>query len=286
MARTKRLQLLLSEEEYEALNAFAKSKQIPMSEVLRDYIKSLKKTLWEFVPYAHSPYIPIAKARGYKAIFGKQLASRVSKEIFTIFDRILKFWIELRELLAFSQSDTSQPSALAEIVGRIESMPLTTRKTTMKVNRFASAVLFSSLLATSLGTTLVMPLITATPTQAQQMAEKSPTMMAMRSGNFVTVEQDHPTAGQAKIVTSNGKKYLEFDRAFTTAQGPDVQIVLYRGNSVPVKLAQKDYLTLAKLQKFDGAQRYEIPANVNLDDFKAVGIWCKKLNVTFGYAAL
>ena len=55
MARTKRLQLLLSEEEYEALNAFAKSKQIPMSEVLRDYIKSLKKTLWEFVRYAHSP---------------------------------------------------------------------------------------------------------------------------------------------------------------------------------------------------------------------------------------
>jgi hypothetical protein len=64
MARTKGLQLLLSEEEYSLLKVFAESKQIPMSEVLRDYIKTFKKSPWEFVRYAHSPYIPIAKARG------------------------------------------------------------------------------------------------------------------------------------------------------------------------------------------------------------------------------
>jgi hypothetical protein len=43
MARTKRLQLLLSELEYETLKTYAQSKQVPMSEVLRDYIKTLKK---------------------------------------------------------------------------------------------------------------------------------------------------------------------------------------------------------------------------------------------------
>lgn len=43
MARTKRLQLLLSNLEYETLKNYAKSKQIPMSEVLRDYIKTLEK---------------------------------------------------------------------------------------------------------------------------------------------------------------------------------------------------------------------------------------------------
>ena len=42
MARTKRLQLLLSEQEYAALQTYAKSRQIPMSEVLRDYIKTLQ----------------------------------------------------------------------------------------------------------------------------------------------------------------------------------------------------------------------------------------------------
>ena len=44
MARTKGLQLLLSEEEYSLLKVFAESKQIPMSEVLRDYIKTFKKS--------------------------------------------------------------------------------------------------------------------------------------------------------------------------------------------------------------------------------------------------
>ncbi|CCQ53407.1 hypothetical protein CWATWH8502_3602 [Crocosphaera watsonii WH 8502] len=43
MARTKRLQLLLSELEYETLKSYAQSQQIPMSEVLRDYIKTLEK---------------------------------------------------------------------------------------------------------------------------------------------------------------------------------------------------------------------------------------------------
>lgn len=41
MARTKRLQLLLSEQEFEALKKYAESKQISVSEALRDYIKTL-----------------------------------------------------------------------------------------------------------------------------------------------------------------------------------------------------------------------------------------------------
>ncbi len=42
MARTKRLQLLLSEQEFESLKKYAESKQLSVSEVLRDYIKSLQ----------------------------------------------------------------------------------------------------------------------------------------------------------------------------------------------------------------------------------------------------
>lgn len=153
----------------------------------------------------------------------------------------------------------------------------------MTMTRFAAMLLSASLLSTTLGT----PLVSARPSSPSlQIAQGMTANYTLRSGRFVTVEQDHPTAGQAKIVSQSGKRYLEFDRAFTTATGPDVQILLYRGNKLPVKLAEKDYVTLAKLQKFNGAQRYEIPANVNLDDFKAVGIWCKKFNVTFGYAAL
>ncbi|PSN14627.1 electron transfer flavoprotein [filamentous cyanobacterium CCP5] len=105
-------------------------------------------------------------------------------------------------------------------------------------------------------------------------------------GQFVTVEQDHPTTGTAQVVMANGQRYLVFDEAFGTATGPDVEVILYRGASVPVSIAEADYVTIAPLQSFDGAQRYLIPADLNLDSFAAVGIWCRQFNVTFGYAPL
>ena len=43
MARSKRLQLLLTEIEFEILKSYANSQQLSVSEVLRDYIKTLKK---------------------------------------------------------------------------------------------------------------------------------------------------------------------------------------------------------------------------------------------------
>lgn len=116
---------------------------------------------------------------------------------------------------------------------------------------------------------------------SQQLAQN-----VIASGSFVTVEQNHPTKGMARIVTENGKRYLELDQAFTTAQGPDVQIIMHRSSTIAVKLKEADYITLAPLESSDGAQRYQIPATVNPSEFKSVGIWCRQFNVTFGYASL
>jgi hypothetical protein len=43
MPRARRLQLLLSDAEYETLKTYADSKQVPMAEIIRDYIKTLEK---------------------------------------------------------------------------------------------------------------------------------------------------------------------------------------------------------------------------------------------------
>jgi hypothetical protein len=45
-------------------------------------------------------------------------------------------------------------------------------------------------------------------------------------------------------------------------------------------------LTRGDLQSTDGSQRYEIPADVDIDAFKSAVIWCRQFNVTFGFAAL
>jgi len=106
------------------------------------------------------------------------------------------------------------------------------------------------------------------------------------SGSFITTEQDHPTSGMATLVKENGQHYLVFDENFTTATGPDVQVVLHRNSPVPVKLEEEDYTTIAPLKSTDGKQRYAIPDNIDLKNFEAVSIWCRKFNVSFGYAAL
>lgn len=102
----------------------------------------------------------------------------------------------------------------------------------------------------------------------------------------MTVEQDHATMGTARIVEEAGQRYLEFDNAFDTARGPAVKVVLHKNATVPVNLTEGDYLVLADLQRFEGAQRYMIPASVSLNDYESVAIWCAEFNVTFGYAHL
>ncbi|MDJ0675452.1 MAG: DM13 domain-containing protein [Calothrix sp. MO_167.B42] len=155
----------------------------------------------------------------------------------------------------------------------------------MKLNKLAASTIASVLLFGGVGQFA----INAQPAQAIKstqttVAAKPGSLLA--SGSFVTTEQDHPTKGIAKIVNINGKRYLEFNRGFTTASGPKVKVVLHRRNTVPVKLQARNYITLSALKSFNGAQRYAIPDNVNLNNYQSVAIWCQRFNVTFGYARL
>lgn len=154
----------------------------------------------------------------------------------------------------------------------------------MQLTKIALLSLTSSLLFGASG----LPWLTCSPVSATPSfnSAQATTASVVRSGSFVTTEQDHPTTGTARIITENGKRYLEFDRAFDTASGPDVRVILHRDRSVPVKLDESDYITLASLKSFNGAQRYAIPETVNLDEFNSVAIWCRQFNITFGYASL
>ncbi len=156
----------------------------------------------------------------------------------------------------------------------------------MKLNKLAAGTIVSLVLFGSVGQLAIntQPASAAEVTQTTTVAVKPQSLIS--SGSFVTTEQDHPTNGIAQVVKVDGKRYIEFNKAFTTARGPKVRVILYRNNNVPVKLKAQDYVTIAPLKKFDGAQRYEIPANLDLKDFKSVAIWCEKFNVTFGYASL
>ena len=113
-----------------------------------------------------------------------------------------------------------------------------------------------------------------------------------RSGVFVKGE--HSTSGTARLVDRDGVMTLELDEAFTTSTaGPDLVVALHRsadviGSTIPpaFPIKEGDYVVLAPLQSYNGAQSYTVPAEVQTDDFKSVVIWCRRFNATFGAARL
>ncbi|MCL1466220.1 DM13 domain-containing protein [Argonema galeatum] len=115
---------------------------------------------------------------------------------------------------------------------------------------------------------------------AQRSAE-----MSVQSGTFMNGE--HPTQGIARIIVENGKRYLVLGNTFKTNNGPDLYVILHRSDAPPISgIRRQDYVSIGRLQKVSGMQRYAIPANVNLTNFRSVAIWCRRFNATFGYAAL
>ena len=160
----------------------------------------------------------------------------------------------------------------------------------MKLFRLATFSLSSAIMISPLTISSLYP--TSAFSQTLLTESNSPivtiaqTPAPIKTGKFVTVEQNHPTIGQAKIITEKGKRYLELDSKFSTATGPAVEVLLHRNSQVNPQLAEKDYVSLAKLASFSGAQRYAIPDSINLDNFNSVVIWCRQFNVTFGFASL
>lgn len=113
----------------------------------------------------------------------------------------------------------------------------------------------------------------------------------LKTGNFQAGE--YSTSGVVTIIEADGKKYIEISEDFKTDTGPDLFVILHKqadliqNTEAPTHSIQEgDYLNIAPLQKVAGKQQYEIPADLNLDEYNTVAIWCRKFNTTFGAATL
>jgi len=100
----------------------------------------------------------------------------------------------------------------------------------------------------------------------------------------------HQTSGRATIYkTPDGKQYLRLTD-FITSNGPDVHVVLTRGDDKGLDhelvKGDLDIVELGLLKGNQGDQNYDLPASINLTRYNAVTIYCERFHAVFGVARL
>ena len=105
------------------------------------------------------------------------------------------------------------------------------------------------------------------------------------SGTFI--DRSHPAVGIAEVLgDGTGQRFLRFED-FATDNGPDLNVYLSTAApDGPAGEFDDDFIDLGDLKGNIGSQNYEIPADVDLDRYTTVVIWCVRFGVAFGAAEL
>lgn len=104
-----------------------------------------------------------------------------------------------------------------------------------------------------------------------------------RTGTFVkNPGQSHNVSGTVSLTERpGGGLQLDFESNFSSSGGPDVRVYLSNISGV-----NSSSFNVGSLKSTSGAQSYNIPPTINLNDYNWVVIHCVPFNVTFGYAQL
>ena len=110
--------------------------------------------------------------------------------------------------------------------------------------------------------------------------------VVLAQGNFHSVA--HDTKGVAAIYKlADGKRVLRFSQ-FETSNGPAVVVYLVAANDATDSGTVKNsrFISLGPIKGTKGDQNYDLPADVDLNQYRAVTIWCERFSVNFGTAPL
>jgi hypothetical protein len=109
---------------------------------------------------------------------------------------------------------------------------------------------------------------------------------ALVAGSFHGVA--HETMGKATVYRlAGGRRVLRFTE-FHTSNGPDVQVYLVAAADAAdnATVTNAGFVRLAALKGNQGDQNYELPADLDLEKYRAVTIWCRRFGVNFATAPL
>lgn len=127
--------------------------------------------------------------------------------------------------------------------------------------------------------------VNETLSAASDQATATPSQKIMQ-GQFQSVS--HHGEGLASIYKLANGDYLLRLSEFKVDNGPDLHVYLVKGSDASSVKAVKEagFMDLGTLKGNVGDQNYIIPAGTNIDEYKAVSIWCQRFGVNFAAASL
>ena len=109
--------------------------------------------------------------------------------------------------------------------------------------------------------------------------------VALAAGSFHSVA--HETRGTAIVLEVEGKRVLRLTD-FATSNGPDVRVYLVAASDASDNetVTKSGFVELGKLKGNQGDQNYDEPTGLDLNQYRAVTIWCARFGVNFATAPL
>lgn len=111
-------------------------------------------------------------------------------------------------------------------------------------------------------------------------------MRALAAGRFHSVA--HETHGTATIQDVGGGRRVLRLTDFVTSNGPDVRVYLVAAADAADNetVTKAGFVELGKLKGNEGDQNYDVPDDLDLSQYRAVTIWCRRFAVNFATAPL
>lgn len=123
----------------------------------------------------------------------------------------------------------------------------------------------------------------------RSVSEAAPEGAVLAEGAFIAHE--HATTGTARLLELPGGRRILVLADLDTSNGPDLRVwitdrVVIEGRDGWEVFDDGRYVELGRLKGNKGTQRYDVPADLDLGEFRSVSIWCKRFSVSFGAAPL
>lgn len=133
-------------------------------------------------------------------------------------------------------------------------------------------------------TTVPPPTTTTVPptTTTTEAVPEGPVLLSISEW----IDLGHPGTGTVLVYRQpDGSHVVRFED-LDVSNGPDLLVILSASPLVDDRGAYSatEYFSLGDLKGNQGNQNYEVPADINLDDYLTVAIWCRRFNYTFNAA--